>query len=46
MSFTIVQDKDDSLKISATLRSTDDWDKFCRALANYRSKFEPKEKAK
>lgn len=41
MSYTVVQDKDQSLKVTATIRTTQEWDDFCMALAKYRNKFEP-----
>lgn len=42
MSYTINTAKEDTLEIRAIIRDSDEWNKFCHALAKYRDKFEPK----
>lgn len=45
MSYTITKIADDKpLEIYAKIRDTDEWNKFCQALAKYRDQFEPKHK--
>lgn len=47
MSFTIVKMADDKpLEIRAVIHDTEEWNKFCVALAKYRDQFEPKEQKK
>lgn len=46
MSYTINTAKEGQLEIRALIRDTDEWDKFCHALAKYRAMFEPQPKEK